>query len=217
MKKSWIFTALLIVVLVFSFTGCGNEADNGSSSADGIVDELSVEPDTQEEKDSPDETAQNEEDSDTSGQTSSGASDSGSSSGTSSQGTQSSGAGTSSSGSGTSGASSSGSSGSSTGSGSSSSSAGSAGSGSAGGSASSGQTPDSSGGDSSSQDQPTAAEARAYIGRSASSMIADIGSPTSSQYSPSCMGDGDDGELYYGDFTVYTYREDGQEQVVDVE
>ena len=61
MKKSWIFTALLVVVLVFSFTGCGNEAENDSSSADGIVDELSVEPDTQKE----DQDAQNETGQDT--------------------------------------------------------------------------------------------------------------------------------------------------------
>ena len=86
------------------------------------------------------------------------------------------------------------------------------------GGSSSGQASDSSGGnDVALQSEPTAADARSYIGSSASSMIAAIGSPTSSQYSPSCMGDGDDGELYYGDFTVYTYRENGQEQVVDVE
>lgn len=64
---------------------------------------------------------------------------------------------------------------------------------------------------------PSKATAQSYIGKSASSMIAAMGSPTSSQYSPSCMGDGEDGELYYDGFTVYTYRENGQEKVMDVE
>ena len=63
---------------------------------------------------------------------------------------------------------------------------------------------------------PTAADAKAYIGKSASSLISALGSPISSQYSPSCMGDGEDGELVYNGFTVYTYREAGNEKVVDV-
>ena len=33
----------------------------------------------------------------------------------------------------------------------------------------------------------------------------------------SCLGDGDDGNLYYEGFTVYTYREDGEETVTYVE
>ena len=64
---------------------------------------------------------------------------------------------------------------------------------------------------------PSKSAAQAYIGKSASSMIAAIGAPSSSQYSPSCMGDGEDGQLSYNGFTVYTYRENGQEKVVDVE
>lgn len=63
---------------------------------------------------------------------------------------------------------------------------------------------------------PTAADAKAYIGKSLSSLISAIGSPVSSQYSPSCMGDGEDGELVYNGFTVYTYKEGGSEKVVDV-
>ena len=63
---------------------------------------------------------------------------------------------------------------------------------------------------------PTAADAKAYIGKSASSLISALGSPVSAQYSPSCMGDGEDGELVYNGFTVYTYREGGNEKVVDV-
>lgn len=67
-------------------------------------------------------------------------------------------------------------------------------------------------------DRQTAAaeDARAFIGESASSMIAAIGEPISSSYAPSCMGDGDDGELIYDGFTVYTYREGGVETVQDV-
>ena len=62
----------------------------------------------------------------------------------------------------------------------------------------------------------TADTARAYIGQSASSLIAAIGSPISSSYAPSCLGPGEDGELIYDGFTVYTYRENGVETVEDV-
>ena len=66
---------------------------------------------------------------------------------------------------------------------------------------------------------PTAATreaAMAYIGSSASSMIAAIGAPSSRSYVPSCLGDGEDGELIYNGFTVYTYREGNSEIVQDV-
>ncbi len=44
-----------------------------------------------------------------------------------------------------------------------------------------------------------------------------IGKPGSSAYASSCLGEGDDGELYYDGFTVYTYRDtDGSESVYDV-
>ncbi|MBR5228604.1 MAG: hypothetical protein IKV96_02065 [Firmicutes bacterium] len=62
----------------------------------------------------------------------------------------------------------------------------------------------------------TKADAQAYIGKSLSSLISAIGSPVSSQYAPSCMGDGEDGQLTYNGFTVYTYKEAGSEKVVDV-
>lgn len=58
--------------------------------------------------------------------------------------------------------------------------------------------------------------ASAYIGHSVSSLIAAIGSPSGSDYTPSCQGDGEDGELFYDGFTVYTYRENGTEIVQDV-
>ena len=63
---------------------------------------------------------------------------------------------------------------------------------------------------------PTADAARAYIGQSASNLIAALGSPISSSYAPSCLGPGEDGELIYSGFTVYTYRENGVETVEDV-
>ena len=43
-----------------------------------------------------------------------------------------------------------------------------------------------------------------------------FGYPNSSDYGPSCMGPGEDGLLYYSNFTVYTYRADGSETVQDI-
>ena len=42
-----------------------------------------------------------------------------------------------------------------------------------------------------------------------------IGKPNSSEYASSCIGDGEDGLLYYNGFTVTTYRENGKETVQD--
>ncbi len=66
------------------------------------------------------------------------------------------------------------------------------------------------------QSAPTKADAQAYIGKSVSSLIAAIGQPKGSDYAPSCLGDGEDGELFYDGFTVYTYRVNGTETVQDV-
>lgn len=46
-----------------------------------------------------------------------------------------------------------------------------------------------------------------------------IGEPESFDYAPSCMGEGEgeDGNLYYEGFVVYTFRENGVETVVFVE
>lgn len=46
-----------------------------------------------------------------------------------------------------------------------------------------------------------------------------IGEPESSDYATSCMGEGEgeDGNLYYDGFVVYTFRENGEETVVFVE
>ena len=64
--------------------------------------------------------------------------------------------------------------------------------------------------------EATAETAMGYIGRNVSDLIAAIGSPISSSYAPSCLGPGEDGELIYDSFTVYTYRENGVETVEDV-
>lgn len=60
------------------------------------------------------------------------------------------------------------------------------------------------------------ATAKSFEGKSVSSLKAAVGSPNSSSYSPSCMGEGEDGELSYNGFTVYTYRENGSEKVMEV-
>ena len=58
--------------------------------------------------------------------------------------------------------------------------------------------------------------AQAYIGASANAMAAAIGAPNGKNYSSSCLGDGEDGEWYYNDFTVYTYSDANGEQVIGV-
>ena len=61
------------------------------------------------------------------------------------------------------------------------------------------------------------AKAESLIGHPVSDLYAAIGRPTKgSLYVSSCNGPGEDGELYYDGFTVYTYKEDGKEEVVDV-
>lgn len=59
--------------------------------------------------------------------------------------------------------------------------------------------------------------AEEYIGKTVEELYSAIGEPNSSDYAPSCLGDGEDGNLYYDDFTVYTYREEGTETVEYVE
>ncbi len=59
--------------------------------------------------------------------------------------------------------------------------------------------------------------AEGYIDRDVEELYAAIGKPDYSDYAPSCLGEGDDGNLYYDGFIVYTYREDGMETVVYVE
>lgn len=58
---------------------------------------------------------------------------------------------------------------------------------------------------------------KSYIDKPIEDLYAIIGQPQSSDYAPSCLGDGEDGMLIYDGFIVYTYREGDSEVVYDVE
>lgn len=58
--------------------------------------------------------------------------------------------------------------------------------------------------------------ANTLIDHPVSDLYEAIGEPLESAYASSCMGGGQDGELYYREFTVVTYLENGSETVVDV-
>ncbi|MCD8239483.1 MAG: hypothetical protein LUC92_09150 [Clostridiales bacterium] len=62
---------------------------------------------------------------------------------------------------------------------------------------------------------PTKADAEKYIGANVSSLTSAIGSPNSSSYADSCLGDGQDGELHYNGFVVYTYVDENGNETVD--
>ena len=57
------------------------------------------------------------------------------------------------------------------------------------------------------------------VGGTTDALYEKIGEPESSDYAPSCLGPGEDGNLYYDayGFIVYTYRENGEETVRDVD
>ena len=65
--------------------------------------------------------------------------------------------------------------------------------------------------------KPTVAQASGYVGSSASALESALGAPTSKSYSPSCMGEGEDGIWTYDGFTVYTYKEGVSETVEAVQ
>ncbi len=65
--------------------------------------------------------------------------------------------------------------------------------------------------------KPTLSQASGYVGSSAAALESALGSPNSKAYSPSCMGEGEDGIWSYDGFTVYTYRENGNETVEAVQ
>ena len=65
--------------------------------------------------------------------------------------------------------------------------------------------------------KPTASQASRYVGSSASALESALGAPISKSYSPSCMGEGEDGIWTYDGFTVYTYKEGGSETVEAVQ
>lgn len=61
--------------------------------------------------------------------------------------------------------------------------------------------------------------AESCIDKSVEELISLIGEPVSADYAPSCLnpGVGEDGNLYYDGFVVYTYREGEMETVSYVE
>lgn len=69
------------------------------------------------------------------------------------------------------------------------------------------------------EEEPSPLEAaKEFEGAPLEDLIVAIGEPLSSDYAPSCLGEGEDGNLYYDGFTVYTYRDvDGSETVNYVE
>ena len=57
--------------------------------------------------------------------------------------------------------------------------------------------------------------AKTFEGAPVEDLIAAIGEPESSDYAPSCLGEGEDGNLYYDGFTVYTYRDTSGAETVN--
>lgn len=55
--------------------------------------------------------------------------------------------------------------------------------------------------------------ASTFLDKPLQELIDALGEPLYSEYAPSCLGQGEDGELTYNGFTVYTYREDDNEVV----
>ena len=55
-----------------------------------------------------------------------------------------------------------------------------------------------------------------FIDRPLEELLAEFGEPESRDYVPSCLGNGQDGELVYDSFTVYTYRSSEGETVTGV-
>lgn len=67
-------------------------------------------------------------------------------------------------------------------------------------------------------EEPSALEtALTFVDQDAAALISAIGEPLETQYEASCSGPGDDGIWTYDGFTVYTYRENGVETIVDAE
>lgn len=62
-------------------------------------------------------------------------------------------------------------------------------------------------------DEEAFAAAQACIDKDVSVLYEAIGEPSDSSYAPSCLGKGEDGDLYYDGFTVETYREGEKETV----
>ena len=58
--------------------------------------------------------------------------------------------------------------------------------------------------------------AESMIGEEVSKLSEAIGEPDSADYASSCLGPGEDGELQYDGFTVYTYKEGDSEVIQNV-
>lgn len=61
------------------------------------------------------------------------------------------------------------------------------------------------------------ATAEEYVGQPVEELFAAIGEPISADYATSCLGPGEDGELVYDGFVVYSYKEGDSEVVHSVE
>ena len=55
--------------------------------------------------------------------------------------------------------------------------------------------------------------AKSFEGRDLSELVAVLGEPLSSEYVPSCLGNGKDGELKYDGFIVYTTQQGSAETI----
>ncbi len=53
-----------------------------------------------------------------------------------------------------------------------------------------------------------------YVDQDISRLVAVLGEPVSSDYAPSCLGAGEDGNFYYDGFIVATYRDESGKEVV---
>lgn len=60
------------------------------------------------------------------------------------------------------------------------------------------------------------AAAEKLVGADVSELYEAIGYPISSSYAPSCLGEGEDGELVYDGFTVYTFKAASGGETVNV-
>lgn len=58
--------------------------------------------------------------------------------------------------------------------------------------------------------------AKNYVDKTLPELVEEIGEPISSNYVTSCLGPGQDGELQYEGFRVYTYNNGETETILDV-
>ncbi len=70
--------------------------------------------------------------------------------------------------------------------------------------------------DSPEEENPDFEAAKTFVDKTLGELTETIGEPLSSSYVSSCLGPGQDGELLYDGFTVYTYREGSTETILDV-